>query len=129
MREDCADISSLVYDTDEGDTLTDTGSEKSTVTVTETLDRKQLRKTLALPVPRAMLCTPVTFPKCEYKRREPPREVLHQALQAPPLADEDVKEIVETTAYRVIRMLKQRGVLTEDAYDDFAQEHSLCLPG
>jgi hypothetical protein len=41
---------------------------------------------------------------------------------APPLTDEDVKEIVETTAHRVIRMLKRRGILEQNEYDDFAQE-------
>ena len=41
---------------------------------------------------------------------------------APSLKDEDVKEIVETTAYRVIRMIKRRGVLDEIEYDTFAEE-------
>jgi hypothetical protein len=41
---------------------------------------------------------------------------------APSLKDEDVKEIVETTAHRVIRMLKRRGVLDENEYDEFAEE-------
>ncbi len=36
--------------------------------------------------------------------------------------DEDVKAIVETTAHRVIRMLKRRGVLDRNEYDDFAME-------
>jgi hypothetical protein len=33
-----------------------------------------------------------------------------------------MKEIVETTAHRVIRLLKRRGVLEADAYDDLADE-------
>jgi hypothetical protein len=41
---------------------------------------------------------------------------------APSLKDEVVKEIVETTAHRVIRMLKRRGVLDENEYDTFAEE-------
>jgi hypothetical protein len=44
---------------------------------------------------------------------------------APPLQDEDVKEIVEVTAHRVIRLLRRRGVLDDDAYDDFAEEEPL----
>lgn len=39
---------------------------------------------------------------------------------APELQDEDVKEIVELTAKRVIALLKRRGVLDDDMYDDFA---------
>ena len=41
---------------------------------------------------------------------------------APSLKDEDVKEIVETTAHRVIRMLKRKGVLEQNEYDEFAEE-------
>jgi len=41
---------------------------------------------------------------------------------APSLHNEDVKKIVETTAHRVIRMLKRRGVLDENEYDEFAEE-------
>jgi len=44
---------------------------------------------------------------------------------APPLQDEDVKKIVETTAHRVIRLLRRRGVLDEDAFDDFADDEPL----
>lgn len=44
---------------------------------------------------------------------------------APPLQDEDVKEIVEVTAHRVIRLLRKRGVLDGDAYDDFAEAEPL----
>lgn len=41
---------------------------------------------------------------------------------APELQDEDVKEIVELTAKRVIALLQRRGVLTEDAHDDLAHD-------
>jgi len=44
---------------------------------------------------------------------------------APSLQDDDVKEIIETTAHRVIRLLRKRGVLDEEAYDDFADEEPL----
>jgi hypothetical protein len=36
---------------------------------------------------------------------------------APPLKNEDVKEIVEITAHRMIRMFKRKGVLNADEYD------------
>jgi hypothetical protein len=42
--------------------------------------------------------------------------------RAPALRGEDVKEIVETTAHRVIRLLERQGVLEADAYDDLADE-------
>ncbi|MBN2718257.1 MAG: transposase [Deltaproteobacteria bacterium] len=41
---------------------------------------------------------------------------------APSLQDEDVKEIVETTAHRVIRMLKRKGLFEQNEYDEFAEE-------
>ena len=41
---------------------------------------------------------------------------------APQLEDEDVKSIVETTAYRVIRLLERRGVLDPGEYDALADE-------
>jgi hypothetical protein len=44
---------------------------------------------------------------------------------APELQDEDVKEIVELTAKRVIALLKRRGVLDDDMYDDFACDQPL----
>jgi Putative transposase/Transposase zinc-binding domain len=44
---------------------------------------------------------------------------------APPLRDADVKEIVEVTAHRVIRLLRKRGVLDDDAYDNFADDEPL----
>ena len=45
--------------------------------------------------------------------------------EAPPLRDEDVKEIVETTAHRVIRLLERQGVLDGDGYDEFSEEQPL----
>ncbi len=45
--------------------------------------------------------------------------------EAPPLRDEDVKRIVETTAHRVIRLLERHGVLDENAHDDFAAEQPI----
>jgi hypothetical protein len=45
---------------------------------------------------------------------------------APALRDEDVKQIVETIAHRVIRLLEKRGVLGDTfEYDEFAQEHPM----
>ena len=44
---------------------------------------------------------------------------------APTLQDEDVKEIVEVTTHRVIRLLRKRGILDDDAYDDFADDEPL----
>ena len=41
---------------------------------------------------------------------------------APSLKDENVKEIVETTAHRVIRMLQRRGVLEQNEFDAFGEE-------
>jgi len=40
--------------------------------------------------------------------------------EAPPVTDADVKQIVETTARRVIKLLRKRGVLNENDYDDFS---------
>jgi hypothetical protein len=44
---------------------------------------------------------------------------------APALQDEDVKKIVDLTAKRVIALLERRGVLDEDAHDDFACDQPL----
>ena len=41
---------------------------------------------------------------------------------APPLQDDDVKTIVETTAHRVIRLLERRGVLDPGEYDELADD-------
>ena len=41
---------------------------------------------------------------------------------APPLTDDDVRSIVETTAHRVIRLLENRGVLDGDAPDPLVDE-------
>ena len=43
-------------------------------------------------------------------------------LPAPELNDEDVKALVETTAHRVIGLLKRRGILDGDQYDKLADE-------
>ncbi len=44
-------------------------------------------------------------------------------FHAPPLLeDDDVKSIVETTAYRVVRLLERRGVLDPGEYDELADE-------
>ena len=45
--------------------------------------------------------------------------------EAPPLKDEDVKGIVETTAHRVVRLLERRGILGMGEFDDFAQEQPI----
>ena len=44
---------------------------------------------------------------------------------APQLQDKDVKEIVELTAKRVIALLQRRGILDDEAYDDFACDQPL----
>jgi hypothetical protein len=41
---------------------------------------------------------------------------------APPLTDEDVRSIVETTAHRVIRLLEKRGVMDGDTLDPLVDE-------
>ena len=48
-------------------------------------------------------------------------DVFHEA---PPLQDEDVKQIVETAARRVIGLLRRRGVL-ENEYDTLAEEEPI----
>jgi len=45
--------------------------------------------------------------------------------EAPPLKDEDVKGIIETTSHRVVRLLERRGVLGSDEFDTFAEEQPL----
>ena len=49
-------------------------------------------------------------------------------LPAPELTDDDVRQIVETTARRVIRLLERRGVLEDGDLDRLADE-SLVLAG
>jgi len=44
---------------------------------------------------------------------------------SPPLRDEDVSDLVQTVAHRVIRLLKKRGVLDGDAYDELADDEPL----
>ena len=45
--------------------------------------------------------------------------------EAPPLQDEDVKGIIETTSHRVVRLLERRGILGMGEFDDFAEEQPL----
>jgi hypothetical protein len=45
--------------------------------------------------------------------------------EAPPLQDEDVKWIVETTARRVVRLLERRGILGAGEFDTFAEEQPI----
>ena len=45
--------------------------------------------------------------------------------KAQPLRDEDVKEIVETVAHRVVRLLERNGVLDGGGYDEFSEEQPL----
>jgi hypothetical protein len=49
-------------------------------------------------------------------------------LPAPPLTDDDVRELVETVAERVLRLLKRRGILDGDELDPLA-ERSPVLAG
>ncbi|MCP4197703.1 MAG: hypothetical protein GY762_11200 [Proteobacteria bacterium] len=44
---------------------------------------------------------------------------------APTLQNEDVKEIVELTSYRIIRLLRRRGVLDDLAFDRFTEEQPI----
>ena len=39
---------------------------------------------------------------------------------APPLADEDVQEIVETAAQRIVRLLQRRGLLDDSLVDELS---------
>ena len=39
-------------------------------------------------------------------------------VAAPPLADEDVQEIVETAAQRIVRLLQRRGLLDDSLVDE-----------
>ena len=43
-------------------------------------------------------------------------------VRAPALTDEDVQQIVETTAKRVVRLLQRRGLLEEDTVDPLWEE-------
>jgi len=45
--------------------------------------------------------------------------------KAPPLRDEDVKEIVETVSHGVIRLLERQGVLDGEGCDEFSEEQPL----
>ena len=46
------------------------------------------------------------------------RQGLHRSLcRPPPLRDAEVQRIVETAAYRLVRLLQQRGILDEAEVD------------
>jgi hypothetical protein len=92
-------------------------------------------------------------PQCKdfsYKRRVPEQELLHRVLadhletfldrtrteehELPRHVERelreylkcgDVKEIVELTAYRIIRLLRRRGVLDDLAFDRFTEEQPI----
>ncbi len=44
---------------------------------------------------------------------------------APPLSDDDVQQIVETTAQRVVRLLPRRGLLEEGNTDPLMEQEPL----
>ncbi len=44
---------------------------------------------------------------------------------APPLADEDVQEIVETAAQRIVRLLQRRGLLDDSLVDELSEPEPL----
>ena len=46
-------------------------------------------------------------------------------LRAPPLTDDDVRQIVETTANRVVRLLQRRGLLAEGTVDPLWEQEPL----
>jgi len=46
-------------------------------------------------------------------------------MPAPPLRDADVQRIVETAAYRLVRLLQQRGILDEAEGDSLAEKEPL----
>ena len=46
-------------------------------------------------------------------------------VRAPGLSDDDVRQIVETTANRVVRLLQRRGLLEEDSVDPLWEEEPL----
>jgi hypothetical protein len=46
-------------------------------------------------------------------------------VRAPGLNDDDVRQIVETTANRVVRLLQRRGLLEEDTVDPLWEEEPL----
>jgi hypothetical protein len=50
-------------------------------------------------------------------------------VAAPPLADEDVQEIVETAAQRIVRLLQRRGLLDDFLVDESESEPPECRSG
>ena len=46
-------------------------------------------------------------------------------VAAPPLADEDVQEIVETAAQRIVRLLQRRGLLDDSLGDELSESEPL----
>ena len=46
-------------------------------------------------------------------------------MPAPPLSDDDVQQIVETTAQRVVRLLQRRGLLEEGQADPLMEQEPL----
>ena len=46
-------------------------------------------------------------------------------VPAPPLSDDDVQQIVETTAQRVVRLLQRRGLLEEGNTDPLMEQEPL----
>ena len=50
-------------------------------------------------------------------------------VAAPPLADEDVQEIVETAAQRIVRLLQRRGLLDDSLVDESESEPPECRSG
>ena len=46
-------------------------------------------------------------------------------VAAPPLADEDVQEIVETAARRIVRLLQRRGLLDDSLVDELSEPEPL----
>ena len=50
-------------------------------------------------------------------------------VAAPPLAEEDVQEIVETAAQRIVRLLQRRGLLDDFLVDESESEPPECRSG
>ena len=49
-------------------------------------------------------------------------------VPAPPLPDAEVQRIVETAAYRLVRLLQQRGILDEAEVDTLADRAPAANP-
>ncbi len=46
-------------------------------------------------------------------------------MPAPPLSDDDVQQIIETTAQRVVRLLQRRGLVEEGNTDPLMEQEPL----